>query len=265
MITVFTDGETGKETKHSGEHWLLSFHVSTKDVPQWLWASWEHVNNFGRCDYTGCNDSYGYSSADENPDGTASNFTMPKTVDDGLKSNAEIFLVGQTYESGPISGELEAIFDDMDIGNEKSRDKTMPAPTDAGWRSYRLKGTQINYTNLTGHPTRLGNSITEGGFMLSSSCITCHSRAAIGAELEPANTGAPLSVFQFDILNMVGYPQSAMGIPNSDWFIKGTFPNPSMNAVQSDFMWGFPVFAKHLKTTGDEDDSTVNESDGDNE
>jgi hypothetical protein len=34
-------------------------HISSKDIPNWIWATFEHVGNPGRCDYTGCNDSYG--------------------------------------------------------------------------------------------------------------------------------------------------------------------------------------------------------------
>lgn len=36
---------------------LLSFHMSTKDLPNWFWATFEHVDNQGRCDWTGGNDS----------------------------------------------------------------------------------------------------------------------------------------------------------------------------------------------------------------
>ncbi|MGG7381499.1 hypothetical protein ACQ7B2_23090, partial [Escherichia coli] len=60
-----------------GVHWLVAFHVSSKDTPNWVWATFEHVNNLGRCDYTGCNDSYGYRSADRVPPGRETNFTAP--------------------------------------------------------------------------------------------------------------------------------------------------------------------------------------------
>ena len=29
-------------------------------LPNWHWYAFEHVNNLGRCDFTGCNDSYGF-------------------------------------------------------------------------------------------------------------------------------------------------------------------------------------------------------------
>src|SRR5205085_11878938 len=57
-----------------GVHWLVAFHVSSKDTPNWAWATFEHVNNPGRCDYTGCNDSYGYRSADTVAANQANNF-----------------------------------------------------------------------------------------------------------------------------------------------------------------------------------------------
>src|SRR5256885_12110082 len=34
------------------------------------------------------------------------------------------------------------------------------------------------FVTTTGLPTQLGNSITEQGFVPTSSCITCHARAA---------------------------------------------------------------------------------------
>jgi len=36
------------DKRYEGEHWLLSFHISTKDIPQWVWTTFEHVNNPGR-------------------------------------------------------------------------------------------------------------------------------------------------------------------------------------------------------------------------
>ncbi len=39
---------------------LLAFHISSKDIPVWYWATFEHVANQGRCDWTGCNDSFGF-------------------------------------------------------------------------------------------------------------------------------------------------------------------------------------------------------------
>jgi hypothetical protein len=48
------------------------------------------------------------------------------------------------------------------------------------WRYYRLRGTLSRYTDAHGEPERLANSELESGMQGSSSCITCHARAAIG-------------------------------------------------------------------------------------
>ena len=63
---------------------------------------------------------------------------------------------------------------------------------------YRLKGAQVDFTDRTGRPTIVGNSITEAGFVSTSSCITCHARASIGAPSKGQNqfpVPPPLSVF----------------------------------------------------------------------
>jgi len=58
---------------------------------------------------------------------------------------------------------------------------------------------------------------------------------------------SPLGVFLDDELSEVGYSQSAKGIPDKDWF-HGSGGNPSLRALQTDFMWGMPFFAKPLVT-----------------
>ena len=56
--------------------------------------------------------------------------------------------------------------------------------------NYRLIGAQTDFTDDTGRPIILGNSVTEAGFQTTSSCITCHGRASV------TSSGSPgLSVF----------------------------------------------------------------------
>lgn len=235
----------GKTVRYEGEHWLLSFHISSKDIPQWVWATFEHVHNPGRCDFTGCNDSFGHVSADAQPDNTATNFTAPKLVNDNLQHDSMIFLIGEKYSGGTITSALEKILDDLKIGIHESTDPSEPTAKDKGWRSYRLKGSQVNFTNLMGRETRLANSITEGGFAQTSSCITCHSRAAV-APAEDGNVTFPLGIFEYDLLNETGYRQSAKGIPDKDWYHQsGSVPH--LKALQTDFLWGMPLFVNSLK------------------
>ncbi|HVJ63262.1 MAG TPA: hypothetical protein VM555_11195, partial [Tahibacter sp.] len=168
-----------------GEHWLVAFHISSKDTPNWVWATWEHVNNPGRCDYIGCNDSFGYASADKVGANQAVNYTTPHTQCDNLDLASWVFKLNQTYPSGPRSKNLGDTFNALGIGTKAPAyadgKQLVPSVSDRGWLSYRLKGAQVDFTDSTGVPTLLGNSVTEGGFMQTSSCITCHARAGTNA------------------------------------------------------------------------------------
>ena len=50
------------------------------------------------------------------------------------------------------------------------------------YKNYRLKGSQVDFTDGPGRPLLLGNSVTESGFVPSASCITCHARAPVNAD-----------------------------------------------------------------------------------
>lgn len=233
-----------------GEHWLVALHISSKDIPQWHWLTFEHVNNPGRCDYTGCNDSYGFSSADMVKVGQAKNFTTPHVVCDKLDLPAWVFDTAKPYPSGPINPELQQVLSALGIGtkpevppvNRKDGPTYIPHTSDEAWLSYRLKGAQNSFVDNVGHATHLANSVTEGGFVSSSSCVTCHSRAGSTSKgtLPPA-----LGVF----LNQVGdegYFESARGIPDEYWFFKSRTPL-QLDVLQTDFVWGF-LSANPLKS-----------------
>jgi hypothetical protein len=233
---------------YTGIHWLIAFHISTKDVPQWVWATFEHVNNPGRCDFTGCNDSYGYASDDARPDAmhTKANFTAPHVRNDGLGTSSNIYNLGLRYTSGPVTPELANVFGAISVGTSGATSSEEPSPADGAWRSYRLKGSQVNFTNTMGRATRLGNSITEGGFMMTSSCISCHARASVSPSGDSKRPmGVPLGVFLYDRLSEVGYTQSAEGVPQKDWY-HGSASRPALKALQTDFIWGMPFFANPL-------------------
>lgn len=226
-------------------HYLLSFHVSSKDTPNWVWATFEHVDNPGRCDYTGCNDSYGYPSPDRVRNGSAGNYTRPHVKDDGLVQSSDIFRIGDRYpDGGAANAGLHAIFTALGIGTTTQDTTRPPKATDKGWRSYRLKGSQVNFTDAMGRPTLLGNSVTEGGFVNSSSCIGCHARAAVDEK-----GGSMLGVF-VPRLSDVGYAQSHNGPPNPDWYVQNTSGStgrpPALLGMQTDFLWGLPFFPDTL-------------------
>jgi len=100
-----------------------------------------------------------------------------------------------------------------------------------------LKGSQVEFVTATGRPTFLGNSVTEGGFMDGSSCITCHARAGVYVSENDEIDFARLSVFMRSITDY-GYARSANGIPNPSWYNVSENP-PRLEVLQTDFIWGF--------------------------
>jgi hypothetical protein len=113
--------------------------------------------------------------------------------------------------SGEVSQALKDLFKKNGLGNE--------------WTNYRLDGTQTEFTDAVGRPTLLGNSVIEAGFVQTSSCITCHGRAAFDG------TAQFLSIFTPD-------GQSYNGVPNPNWFLTPTQP-PHTIFLQGDFIWSF--------------------------
>lgn len=221
-----------------GEHWLVAFHISSKDTPNWVWATWEHVDNPGRCDYIGCNDSFGYSTADKVAANQETNYTTPHTQCDNLDLASWVFDLNKPYPSGPIGKNLGDAFHALGIGTKTPvydpAKQIVPKASDKGWLSYRLKGAQVDFTDSYGVPTLLGNSVTEGGFMQTSSCITCHARAGTNA-----GGTVPLALGVFvNTLNETGYLQSVNGAPDPNLYYASNQP-PALEVLQTDFVWGF--------------------------
>ncbi|HSP15322.1 MAG TPA: hypothetical protein VLV78_11270 [Thermoanaerobaculia bacterium] len=241
IIDTASDPNNPNKTERA-ECWLLSIHVSSKDIPNWVWTTFEHVNNRGRCDYIGCNDSFGFSSSDQTCPGQARNYTAAHTSCDNLASPAWVFDLGKSYASGPISPSLDAVFNALGIGSGPAPlpGAQAPTPRDPAWRSYRLKGSQTEFTDSTGRRTLLANSITEAGFILTSSCMTCHARSGVNA-----SGNAPLGVFVNEV-NEQGYLQSVNGIPIPDWF-HGSSQPPRLQTLQCDFVWGILAASPEVK------------------
>jgi hypothetical protein len=133
---------------------LIAMHISTKDLPNWFWSTFEQVDNLGRCDFLGCQDSFGYEP-----------HVVPTRRDD----------LCETYPPGEITAALAK----------------MIAGLPAWARYYRLKGTMVDFTTATGSPNLVGNSVTEAGFVTTASCMTCHARAAVQATPGPPNGLSP--------------------------------------------------------------------------
>ncbi|HEY0105931.1 MAG TPA: hypothetical protein VGB91_07585, partial [Rhizomicrobium sp.] len=128
-----------------GEYALLGLSVQSKALPQWLWMTFEHRSNPGRCDIIGCHDGFGAAVAD-----------VPGRA-----------LPNANYGPCAKSPALLTLFARHQI--------------DPVWRNYCLKGTQTDFT-AGKQPTILANSVIErmnkGVAVPDTSCITCHAYAA---------------------------------------------------------------------------------------
>jgi hypothetical protein len=143
---------------------LVALHITTKLVPNWTWATFEHWKNPGRCDDDGCRDTFG--------------------------SEQPVIAANRKTESGydrcAPSAALRHLFAETGVADI--------------WLNYCLKGTQTDFVTSTGEPTRLGNSVAEtinaGVPHGRSSCITCHAEAAFDKDGRTAKAdprvGAPL-------------------------------------------------------------------------
>ena len=131
---------------------LVAIHVSSKQNANWVWATFEHSLNPGRCDYTGCFDSFGFKSKVQLPDLTTLNSQYP-----ACPPSLDLLATTIPYN-----------VPDVFIGN------------------YCLKSTQTDYVDADQVPTVLTNTVIEGlmakNSPTSSSCITCHYYAAFGSD-----------------------------------------------------------------------------------
>ncbi|MGY3443498.1 MULTISPECIES: hypothetical protein [unclassified Bradyrhizobium] len=187
---------------------LVSMHVISKQVPNWTWATFEHRFNPGRCDIIGCRDSFGAQTAFVPSNRTA----------------------GQGYPDCAKTSALTAMLSGADI--------------DPVYGNYCLKGSQADFVDNVGLDIRLGNSVTEDGFVATSSCITCHGRAAFKAD------GTPSSQAGFLSFGPNG-PVAPLGplLPEWYWKFSGQPPifegKPGLTriATAADFVWSIPFCA----------------------
>jgi hypothetical protein len=141
------------------EYALVAFHFSSKQISNWVWADFEHERNPGRCDDTGCHDSFGAAVAD----------VSPKNSRD---ANGNDINGNQDYGACAKSAAVDLLLKNANM--------------EQVWWHYCLKGTQITFTNPDGSNTLLGNSVIErinaDVPILSSSCMTCHAFASFGMD-----------------------------------------------------------------------------------
>lgn len=114
------------------------------------------------------------------------------------------------------------------------------------WETMRLRGTQIDFVDSQGGPTILADSQIERGFQQQSSCLTCHSRAAVG--LRSARPDMPQWQANILPLNLSTRPvlEEPVGAPRQDWFID-TYGN--VRYLQTHFVWSAPFRALSTKVS----------------
>ncbi|MBV8516621.1 MAG: hypothetical protein JO197_04380 [Acidobacteria bacterium] len=238
-----------KESDKSKYHWnydeqgnlwgLVAMHITSKALPNWFWATFEWVDNPGRCDYIGCSDCFGYQPS------FVPSHTCPAS------GNCPANLVGQIYkEPTTITPGLDSLF--------------AKAGYSGAWlgeyRHYRLKGSMTNFTTSTGQPILLGNSVTESSFLQTASCMTCHARAAVkadGTNAFPFFGEAPTLPLQMATPAQFQTQQTTYhGAPDPNWFnsysdfSKNEFqPTVTPIATQLDFVWAIPFQAHAAKTS----------------
>jgi hypothetical protein len=146
LYHVNTVDEPGGKTDYA----LVAFHFSSKQIKNWVWSDFEHELSPGRCDDTGCHDSFGAQIKD-----------VPAKNSGDTNAN-------QDYGSCIKSDAVELMMKNAGTGSQ--------------WRHYCMKGTQIDFVNQGGTASLLGNSVIEriaaGIPIPKSSCITCHAFAS---------------------------------------------------------------------------------------
>lgn len=153
---------------------LVGIHVASRQNPNWVWGTFEHQRNPGRCDYMGCFDTYGAEKA----------VVLP---------NRKEFNKGYgACEKTPALKEL-----------------MQKANLSQVWQNYCLKSTEVDFTAPDGTPYTLGNSVIEGivgnGTVAASSCISCHKYASYGQNGMP--TASATNILPF---NPTGNPIPAV-------------------------------------------------------
>ena len=253
-LTIYLEGEQvkledGSSYDTSGYYYMLAMTNASKAIPDWHWYAMEHVGNLGRCDFIGCNDSFGFRVDDQMANGArfGGSYIPPQQrlennqalTEPNADPNNAIFLLGQSYDpqryGEQITPALDGLFKGLGIATAAvDRDPAVITVTDPAWRNYRLKGTQTGFTTSHGVPTGTGATITEGGFVNSASCMTCHSQASMDSQGNPGVGGAVGASWR---LNLFGFGQVDMGAPQLSWFFYPGTSSPYA-AMQFDFIWG---------------------------
>lgn len=187
---------------------LIAMHVISKQVPNWTWATFEHQGNRGRCDFLGCTDNFGAQVA----------YVAP--VDNQGQNQ------GTVYAACKPTPALQAMFSAAGINGV--------------FANYCLKGSQTDFTTADGLAVRVGNSVTENGFVPQASCMTCHGEANITAQGKSTTSfGFVGGNGQVGPLDPAFYWSGGGGQPP---YYNGQ-PGLTRTAISADFVWSIPFCA----------------------
>jgi hypothetical protein len=201
---VATDMVAGQTTQYA----LIAMHVISKQVPNWTWATFEHQGNRGRCDFLGCKDLFGATDTDVPPANKA----------DGSNQ-------GTVYPNCAKTPALLVAF--------------RAARVDGVFNNYCLKGSQADFTDNNGLAVRLGNSVTENGFVPQASCMSCHGSANINSKGHPTTTFGFIGANgQVGPINPLFYNSQSGGRPYYE-----NQPGLVRMAISADFVWSIPFCA----------------------
>ena len=161
-------------TAASVEYALVALHVSSRQNPNWVWGTFEHQKNPGRCDFIGCFDTFGAETPAVLPSRTAMN---------------------TQYGACEKTPALKTLMNNAGLSHI--------------WENYCLKSTEVDYAAPDGTPYVLGNSVIEGivgnGTVAASSCMACHVYASFGSNGRPTRAATAMLPF-----NPTGTPISAV-------------------------------------------------------
>lgn len=139
---------------------LIALHLTSKQTPNWVWATFEHVKmnaqdirNGDQCRFIPCKDSFGAASSEPTQD--ALSYKPSQQLRDLLAHSG------------------------------------LPGKWQRLWLNYRLIGTQVYFTE---RGKLLGNSVIEQPFKDTPSCITCHSRSTISDDMTRLRPGQSKTV-----------------------------------------------------------------------
>ncbi len=163
---------------------LTALHIVSKDLPQWFWATFEHVDNASLPDSEG--------------------WQQPSR--DRFACRGDAFDCNRAPRGIGLEGTV--------------------------WQNYRLRGTLTRFVDAANRPLLLANSELEAGLQTTSSCITCHSRAALGVV-----AGTPTRPAIFDAAgDAAAERRGYVGAPRAEWFgSTGSGTRPLFQ--QLDFVW----------------------------